>query len=113
MSNLVINIKGRDWNFILVPDKRFDKIHNYNTDEDSNIAMTLPTQYEVHFRKSDWNAATIRHEMLHVLFNMSLVGSANLDVTDVQEICAEIVGEHAIEIVMWSDRISEKFLGRE
>lgn len=111
MSEISINIKGRDWRFLLLPDKRFDKIHNPS--DDGNVAMTLPTQYEVHFRRSDWDAATIRHEMLHVLYNMSLVGSANLDVTDVQEICAEIVGQHLPEMVLWTDRIIEKFLGRE
>lgn len=109
MSSLVINIKGRDWKFLLMPDKRFNKIHN--PDEDGNAAMTVPSTYEVHFRKSDWNVATVRHELLHVLFNMSLVGSADLSTTDVQEICAEIVAEHAIEIVLWADRISEKFIG--
>lgn len=111
MSDITINIKGRDWKFVLMPDKRFDKIHNSN--DDGNVAMTCPTIYEVHFRKSDWDPATIRHEILHVLFNMSLVGSAELTATQVQETCAEIVGQHSIEIVLWSDRITEKFLGRE
>ena len=112
MADITIPIKGRDWKFVLMPDKRFDKLHNHNED-DTNVAMTCPTIYEVHFRKSDWDVATIRHEMLHVLYNMSLVGSTNMTPGDVQELCAEIVGQHAIEIVLWSDRITEKFLGRE
>lgn len=111
MADITIPIKGRDWKFVLMPDKRFDKLHNAN--DDGNVAMTCPTIYEVHFRKSDWDPATIRHEMLHVLYNMSLVGSAELTAMQVQETCAEIVGQHAIEIVLWSDRITEKFLGRE
>lgn len=111
MSQLTINIKGRDWRFTLMPDKRFNKIHNPN--DEGNAAMTVPSSYEVHFRKSDWDVATIRHELMHVLYNMSLVGSAELSTTDVQEICAEIVGEHAIEIVLWADRISEKFIKGE
>jgi hypothetical protein len=44
---------------------------------------------------------------------MSLVSSTDLSIVDVQEICAEIVGHHSAEIILWSDRISEKFLGRE
>lgn len=108
MASLTLNIKGRDWTFKLLANKAFDKIHN-ESENDSNVAMTIPSSYEVHFRKSDWNNATIRHELLHVLFNMSLVGSTDIKPIDVQEICAEIVGEHSPEIILWADRIAEKF----
>lgn len=112
MSNIVLSVKGRDWNFILIPDKRYDKLHNH-TENDHSMAITLPTVYEVHFRKSDWDLGTIRHELLHVLYAMSLVGSTDLSISDVQEICAEIVGQHTPDVVLWTDRIAEKFLGRE
>jgi hypothetical protein len=111
MSSIVINIKGRDWTFGLLPDKRFDKL--YNPDGIANVAMTVYTTYTVHFRKSDWDAVAIKHELLHVLFNMSLTGSADLTPGDVEEICAEIVGHHTEEIILWTSRITERFLGRE
>jgi hypothetical protein len=109
MKEISIPIKGRSWKFILMADRRFDKIHNIKED-DSNVAMTVPGTYEVHFRKSDWNISTIRHEILHVLYSASLVGSTDLSVSDVQEICAEIVGEHGLEICLWADQIAERFL---
>jgi hypothetical protein len=112
MSEVTIEIKGRPWRFILLPDKRYDKLHNPDPD-DISAAITLPTTYEVHFRKSDWDIVTIRHELLHVLYNMSLVSSTNLSTEDVQELCAEIVAHHCSEIIVWSDRIAERFLGRE
>jgi len=112
MSTISLNIKGRDWRFVLIADKRYDKLHNINPD-DSSAAITLPTTYEVHFRKSDWDIVTIRHELLHVLYNMSLVSSTSMTPEDVQELCAEIVGHHSSEIIVWSDRIAERFLGRE
>lgn len=112
MSQITLSIKGRDWKFVLMTDKRFDKLYNEGRD-DASAAMTLPTIYEVHFRKSDWDGVTIRHELLHVLYNMSLVSSTNMSTDDVQELCAEIVGHHSSEIILWSDRITEKFLGRE
>ncbi len=112
MSDVTIDIKGRPWKFVLLPDKRYDKLHNTDPD-DMSAAITLPTIYEVHFRKSDWDIVTIRHEILHVLYNASLVSSANLSTHDVQEICAEIVGQHASEIVVWSDRVAQRFFGRE
>lgn len=112
MSQISISIKGRQWKFILIADKRYDKLHNQDTAFASQ-AVTLPTTFEVHFRKSDWDVITIRHELLHVLFTMGLSSSAELDATQVQEICAEIVAHHTSEIVVWSDRITECFLGRE
>jgi hypothetical protein len=111
MSQITINIKGRDWKFVLMPDKRFDKL--YNPNDEGNAAMTVPAIYEVHFAKAHWDVATIRHELLHVLFSMSLTGSAGLEPDQVEETCAEIVAQHAIEIVFWADRITERFLGRE
>jgi hypothetical protein len=112
MSTITIDIKGRDWKFILVPDRRYDKLYN-DSEEHGSAAITLPTIREVHFRKSDWDLITIRHELLHVLYNMSLVSSTDMSIEDVQELCAEIVGHHAIEIVLWADQIAERFLGRQ
>lgn len=108
MKEIVIPIKGRDWRFILMTDRRFDKLHN--PDEDGNAAMTIEGAYEVHFRKSDWTIAGIRHELLHVLYMMSLVGSTSMTPADVQELCAEIVGEHGQEICLWADRIADRFI---
>lgn len=111
MATIVLPIKGRDWTFSLIPDKRFDKL--YNSDGGSAVAMTVSNTYTVHFRKSDWDTVAIKHELLHVLFNMSLTGSADLTPLDVEEVCAEIVGHHAEEILLWTSRITERFLGRE
>ena len=114
MSNITLSIKGRDWAFILMADKRFDKLHNNQDNQDGlNTAMTVGTTYEVHFRKSNWDLITIRHEIFHVLYNMSLSGLAELTPSQVEEMSAEIVGHHLPEIGLWQDRIAERFLGRE
>lgn len=112
MSNITIPIKGRNWKFTLLTDKRYDRLYNSDPDELS-AAITLPAIYEVHFRKSNWDLVCIRHELLHVLYNMSLVSSTSMSTEDVQELCAEIVGHHTLEIALWSDQIAERFLGRE
>ena len=112
MSSIVINVKGRDWTCILMTDKRFDKVHN-SSGESAAVAMTMTTTYECHFRKSDWDLVAIRHELLHVLYNMGLSSSAELTPEQVQEVCAEIVAHHTPDIVLWTDRICERFLGRE
>lgn len=110
-TSITIPIKGRDWQFALIPDKTFDKLHN--SQGEGAVAMTNVGNYEVHFRKSDWDLITIRHELLHVLFAAGLSGSAELTPAQVQEVCAEIVGHHTSDIVLWTDRIAEKFLERE
>lgn len=111
MGSITIDIKGRTWTFALIADKRFDKL--YNSEGSNAVAMTLSATYTVHFRKSDWDAVAIKHELLHVLFNMSLTGSADLTPLDVEEVCAEIVGHHSEEIILWASRITERFLGRQ
>jgi hypothetical protein len=108
ISQITLNIKGRDWTFKLLTDKQFNKLHN--KEDEGNTAMTIQSDYEVHFRKSDWSIATIRHELGHTLHMSSLVGSSDLTVSDTVELMCEIIGEHTDEIVLWSVRIAEKFI---
>jgi len=107
MAEAVVNIKGRDWKFILMPDRLFDKLHNAGGEQ--NVAMTNGGSYEVHFRKSDWDVITVRHELGHILYNSSLTGSAENQPDQVEEIFCEIIGHHWAEIGVWTDRITEKF----
>lgn len=111
MSEINVDIKGRPWKFLLLTDRRFDKLHN--EDEAGRAGITLPNQYECHFRKSDWCIADIRHELGHALFHMSLTASAGPTPDQVEELMCEIIAHHTPEIVLWSDRIAEKFFGRE
>ena len=110
-KRITLNIKGRNWTFILMSDKAFDKIHNSseNEDENNNAGMTLPPSYEIHFRKSNWCIKDIRHEMGHMLYSMSLVNSANHKPDQVEETFCEIIAEHASEIIFWSDLVADRF----
>ena len=108
MSDMTIQIKGRNWKFILMNDRRFDKLHN-PTGESPAVAMTIPDIYEAHFRKSDWDIVTIRHELGHILYLMSLTGSAELSAHQVEETFAEIIGHHSAEIVVWAETVAERF----
>lgn len=111
MSDIVIPIKGRNWRFVLVPDKRYDKQYNSEPNEEGDsAAITLPDLNEVHFKKSVWDIVTVRHELAHVLYNMSLVSSADLTPGQVEETFAEIIGHHSSEIIFWSDLIAHKFM---
>jgi hypothetical protein len=110
-KKITLNIKGRNWTFVLMADKAFDKLHNSNELEEhnNNVAMTVPATYEVHFRKSSWCLKDIRHEIGHMLYSMSLVNSANHKPDQVEETFCEIIGEHCSEIIFWSDLIADRF----
>ena len=108
LSKLSILVKGRDWQFILLSDRVFDKM--YNANDEGNAAMTVQAKYEVHFRKSDWSPNTIKHEIGHILHFASLVGSSDLSVDDAIELMCEIIGEHTEEILLWSNRVAENFI---
>lgn len=110
-KRITLNIKGRDWTFRLMSDKNFDKLHNSNEKEDDNcnVAMTLPTHYEVHFRKSDWCAKDIRHEIGHLLYSMTNTHTASHDPLQTEETFCEIIADHSAEIIFWSDLIADRF----
>lgn len=110
-KSIVINIKGRDWMFKLITDRQFDRLHN--ADGAERAGVTMVNQYECHFRKSDWAIIDLRHELGHCLYHMSLTGSSDLTPDQVEETMCQIIGYHTPDIILWSDRIAEKFFGRE
>lgn len=108
---IVINIKGRDWTFALLPDKTFDKLHN--PEGQDNTAMTMVNQYKTDFRKSDWCLVDILHELGHVIYSLSPTRSANLTTGDVEEVMCDIYSSDYFVIGQWAGLIAEKFFGRE
>lgn len=109
--SITLPIKGRDWQFILMPDKSFDKLHNPNGE--ANTGMTLPNKYSVHFKKSDWCITDIRHELCHVLRHMTHAHTMEISVDDMEEHMCQILASNYHEIGLWSDRIAERFFNRE
>lgn len=109
LVNIILHVKGRDWNFILYTDKAFNKFHNNDGGSD-NCAMTITGAREVHFRKSDWSGVAIAHEIGHILHLASLVSSSEMSPDDTVELMCEIIGEHVEEIVLWKSRVVERFL---
>lgn len=110
-TSITLSIKGRDWEFILIPDKTFDKLHN--SEGESNTAMTMTNQYRTEFRKSDWCLIDIIHELGHIIFSLSPTRSANLSTDDVEETMCDIYSSDYFEIGRLAGLIAEKFFGRE
>lgn len=112
LTELTIQIKGRQWSFRLFTDRTFDKLHNSNPDpeDNHNAGMTVFSQYEVHFPKSEWDIVDIRHEILHVYKFMCNTGSATLDADQTEELLCEIFGNDGLEMCLFADRVAERFL---
>lgn len=108
LTSIVLSIKGRNWTFKLFTDKAFDKLHNPNGED--NAGMTVFSQYEVHFPKSEWDTIDIRHEVLHIFKFMCNTGSATLDPDQTEELLCEIFGNNGIEMCLIADRVAERFL---
>lgn len=109
LTHILKNIKGKDWTFKLFTDKTFDKLHNPNGDED-NAGMTVFSKYEVHFPKSEWDLADLKHEIMHIYKFMSYTGSAELDASQTEELMCEIFGNHGLEMCVLADQVAERFL---
>jgi hypothetical protein len=107
MKTLTLNIKGRDWVFQVLPEKAYVKKFN-----DDSMAITIEKEKSVYFNKPDFNLVTIRHELLHVLVFSSLVESSELSSEQMEELCAEITGEHGLEIIVWSEKILNHFINK-
>jgi hypothetical protein len=107
LASINVSIKGRDWKVSLLTDRAFDKLHN--PDGESNAAMTMAAQYEVHFSKNHWDIVNIRHELMHCFYAMAEVNSTDLTPLQVEETMCSIVGQNYAEIGLIADRIAECF----
>lgn len=108
MSNHIsINIKGREWKFIVIADKTFDK--RYNPEHDGGCAITISADKSVFIKKSSIHMPVIRHEIMHILVFSSLIESSSLTALQIEEMCCEIVGEHGPEIQLWAETVMNFF----
>lgn len=109
--NITLNIKGRNWHFIVLTDKMFDKKFTSSEDDETH-AVTEPKENTVYFKKSLLTIPTIRHELFHVLIYSSLIESSSLDRLQMEELGAEIMGEHASEVVLWAETVMNFYTTR-
>ena len=113
ISSIILSIRGREWTFMLLSDKQYDKLHNPDADLEITTAMTVPDQYEVHFRKSDLMFRDIKHELGHVFKHMTGTKSAELTVENVEELFCEIIADYSLEINVLAERIQERFQAQQ
>jgi hypothetical protein len=104
-KRIEFDVKGRKWAFSLAIDSSYKR--KWGSD---SCAITIFEDHEVYFRKSEFTPNTVRHEVFHVYVYESLTNSADLSGDQMEELCAEIMGEHGVEICSLSDIIYHKLL---
>lgn len=112
-THLTLNIKGKNWHFITIADKSFDKkFPNEEGEEGETAAVTKSDENTVYIRKTKVTIPVIRHEIFHVIVFSSLIESSSLTKDQMEELSAEIVGEHASEIVLWAEQVMNFYTQR-
>ena len=97
-------IKDKEWTFLLLSDKKYDKDHGEDSD-----GITYPSERCVYFAKSTINLSVILHELMHVFNNASLINSSDLTRLQQEELGCEIVAEHYFDIGKLAFEINEFF----
>ena len=103
-KNLTLNILGTDWTFYLQPYATYKKEHGGDSE-----AVTYPSDLEVFFNKNYFTPATVRHELIHVFVASSGSNSSSLDRDQMEELCAELYGEHGPKMDLAADQIISFF----
>jgi hypothetical protein len=102
---ITLNIKGRNWHFVLLGDRVFDKRFPCEEENEETQAITVPDENSIYLKKSRFTLPTIRHEIFHILVFSSLIESSSLDRDQMEELGAEITAEHSPEIVLWAEQV--------
>ncbi|NBO22292.1 hypothetical protein EBU94_02975 [bacterium] len=98
-------IKGIDWKFYAQSSATYSRRHG----RDSH-AITYTKDREVFFNINSLAPDYVRHEIFHAYVASSSVNSADLDKDQMEEVCAEVYGEHGPEMDLLVDQILNFFL---
>jgi len=97
-------IKDIDWEFVVVEDNTYDRIYG----RDSH-GITIKDVLSVYIRKSSLSKKLIIHELLHVYVSSCCINSmTELQTSDMEELCAEILEFHIDELVNHAKKIYNK-----
>jgi hypothetical protein len=99
------NIKGYNWNFYAESGATYARKHG----NDSN-AIAYFKDREVFFNLPSVNPINVRHEIMHCYVSSSSTNSSYLTRDQMEELCAEMYGEHGPEMDLLVDKLLEHFL---
>jgi hypothetical protein len=98
-------IKGYEWTFYAQLNATYIRKHG----SDSH-AITYTTEKEVFFNLNTLAPSYVRHEVFHAYVASCSTNSSNLDKDQMEELCAEIYGDHGPEIDVLVDKIINYYL---
>jgi hypothetical protein len=98
-------IKGIEWKFYAQTASAYKRKHG----SDSH-AITYTKDREVYFNISTLATDYVRHEVFHSYIASSSTNSASLTADQMEELCAELYGEHGPEMDLLVDQILNFFL---
>jgi hypothetical protein len=104
-KSLKITMKGIEWTVYAHSTASYKRRHG----SDSH-AITYTKDREIFFNKDTLAPDYVRHELLHAFVASSSTNSSSLDVDQMEELCAEIIGEHGVELMLYADQILNFFL---
>jgi hypothetical protein len=98
-------IKGIEWKFYAQASSTYNRKHG----TDSH-AITYTKDHEIYFKLSELSPDYIRHELMHAYVMCCSINSSSLTADQMEEVCAEIFGEHGAEMYLMVDQILNFFL---
>ena len=98
-------IKGIEWKFYAQSPTTYSRRHG----KDSH-AITYTKDREIFFNINTLAPDYVRHEIFHAYVASSSVNSAGLSNDQMEEICAELYGEHGPEMDLLTDQLLNFFL---
>lgn len=104
-SALKEKIKGYEWAFYAQTGATYTRKHG----SDSH-AITYFNDREVYFNINSMAPEYVRHEVFHAYVASSCTTSSNLNTEQMEELCAEIYGDHGPEMDMLVDKILNYYL---
>lgn len=98
-------IKGYEWTFFAEKNATYIRKHG----SDSH-AITYTHDREIYFNISSLAPSYVRHEVFHAYVASSNINSSNLNKEQMEELCAELYGDHGPEMDKLVDKILNHFL---
>jgi hypothetical protein len=99
-------IKGAEWHFYLEISSTYVRKHGSDSE-----AITYPKEREVYFNKAYFDTNVVRHEIFHIFVHESnTTSSPDFTKDDMEDLGAEITGEHGPFIIHEADFIHNKLV---
>ena len=99
------NIKGYEWTFYAQSNSAYIRKHG----SDSH-AITYPVERDVYFNISTLAPSYVRHEVFHAYVASCSFSSSHLDKDQMEELCAELYGDHGSDMDLLVDKILNYYL---